>query len=92
MPLGMCRYTITKALDKLLDRVRLVLATSSPRGCSSWLCELWLQVGNNLNNNVNNTINNVNNTITKQIFSSLHNYVSWQSFESLYSPGPPKKI
>ena len=81
MPLSMRRHTITKALDKLLDRVRLVLATSSPRGCSSWLCELWLQVGNNLNNNVNNPINNVNNTLTKQM-----------SFENLYSPGPPKEI
>ena len=54
---GMRRYAITKALDKLLDTqifpVRLVLATSSPRGCSSWLEELWLQVGYYLNNNIN---------------------------------------
>ena len=55
MPLSMRRHTITKALDKLLDRVRLVLATSFPRGLLL-LAVLWLQVGNNLNNTVNNTI------------------------------------
>ena len=55
MPLSMRRHTITKALDKLLDRVRLALATSFPGGLLL-LAVLWLQVGNNLNNTVSNTI------------------------------------